>query len=172
MSLPFVIATERTFGVLALVAVVIAVGTTVALVRRSVPSWLETMALPTALAIATVTAGGSLLVSIGFGYVPCELCWYQRIAAYPLVPILAVAWWRGDRDVWRTVLPLSVIGSALSLWHLVIERNPGLGGPCDPSAPCAVRWVEEFGVLTLPAMALITFVAVTVLSLAARGRAD
>ena len=170
VSLTVVTVVERILGVLALVAAGVAVGTIVALVRGSVPGWLRDAALPLAAAIAAVTTAGSLLVSIGFGYTPCELCWYQRIAMYPLVVILGVAIIRGDRTVWRTVLPLGAIGSALSIWHLVIERNPSWGGPCDPAAPCAVRWVEEFGVLTLPAMALIAFVAITALSLAARNR--
>jgi disulfide bond formation protein DsbB len=159
---------ERVFGVLALVAAGIAIGTIVVLVRGRVPAWLRDAALPLALAIAFVTTAGSLLASVGFGYTPCELCWYQRIAMYPLVVILGVAILRRDRTVWHTVLPLSAIGSVLSIWHLIIERNPALGGPCDPSAPCAVRWVEEFGVLTLPAMALIAFIAITALSVAAR----
>ena len=170
MSLTVVTVVERVLGVLALVAAGVALGTIVALVRGRVPVWLRDAALPLAAAIAVVTTAGSLLVSVGFGYTPCELCWYQRIAMYPLVVILGVAILRADRAVWRTVVPLTAVGSALSIWHLVIERNPSLGGPCDPSAPCAVRWVEEFGFLTLPAMALIAFVAITALSLAARDR--
>ena len=168
MSPTVVAVVERVFGVLALVAAGVGIGTIVALVRGRVPDWLRDAALPMAAAIALVTTAGSLLASIGFGYTPCELCWYQRIAMYPLVVILGVAIVRRDRSVWHTVVPLTAIGAVLSTWHLVIERNPALGGPCDPSAPCAVRWVEEFGVLTLPAMALIAFVAIAALSLAAR----
>ena len=159
---------ERTFGILALFAVVIAAGTIVALVTRRVPAWLSDAALPLATAIATVATGGSLLLSEVAGYTPCTLCWYQRIAMYPLVIVLGVAAWRRDQGVWPMALPISVLGGIISMWHIVIERRPELGGACDPAAPCAVRWVEEFGFLTLPTMALIGFIALAALTLAAR----
>jgi disulfide bond formation protein DsbB len=164
-------AVDRLAGVFTLLALAIALVTLVLLVARRVPAWLgDEVALPTATAIAAVATAGSLWMSEVAGYVPCVLCWYQRIAMYPLVVVVGVAAWRRDAQVWRTAVPISVIGAGVSVWHLVIERNPSLSGPCDPAAPCAVRWVEEFGVLTLPAMALVGFAAVIVLTLAARPR--
>ena len=161
---------QRSFGVLALVALVIAVATFAAVFTRRVPSWLSDAALPTATAIAAVATGGSLLLSEVANYTPCTLCWYQRIAMYPLVVVLGVAAARGDREVWRMAVPLSAIGSAIAIWHVAIERNPALGGACDPAAPCSIIWVREFGFLTLPTMALIGFVAIAGLTLAARDR--
>ena len=166
-------AVDRLAGVLSLVALAVAIATLVLLVRGRVPDWLrDEVALPIAASIATVATLGSLWMSEVAGYVPCALCWYQRIAMYPLVVVLGVASWRRDSQVWRTAVPISVIGAAISVWHIVIERNPGLSGPCDPQAPCAVRWVEELGFLTLPTMALIGFVAVIALTLAARPSTD
>ena len=164
---------ERTFGILTVVAALIAVGTFIALVTRRVPDWLRhDAALPTATGIATVATGGSLLLSEVAGYLPCTLCWYQRIAMYPLVVILGVAAWRHDRQVWRTAVPLAVIGLGIAVWHVVIERRPALGGVCDPVAPCSLRWVEEFGILTLPMMAGTGFLAIILLTLAVRPSAD
>jgi hypothetical protein len=160
---------ERILAVLALVAVVVALGTAVALVTRRVPSWLrDDVALPLATAIATVATVGSLYLSEVAGYLPCTLCWYQRIAMYPLVVVLGVATWRRDREVWRTAVPIAVIGAGIAVWHLAIERNPALGGACDVTAPCSLIWVREFGFLTIPTMALIGFVAIAVLVVAAR----
>jgi hypothetical protein len=162
-------AVERFAGALTVVAFAIAVATLVLLVRGRVPDWLrDEVALPTAAAIATVTTAGSLWMSEVAGYAPCLLCWYQRIAIYPLVVLTGVAAWRRDAQVWRYVVPIASIGAAVSVWHLVIERVPSLGGACDPAAPCAVRWVEEFGFLTLPGMALVAAVAIALLTLAAR----
>ena len=160
---------DRLAGVLTLIALGVALATIVLLVRRRVPDWLrDEVALPIATTVATVATAGSLWMSEVAGYVPCVLCWYQRIAMYPLVVVLGVAAWRRDAQVWRTAVPISVIGGAISVWHLVIEHNPGMGGPCDPAAPCTVRWVEEFGVFTLPAMALVGFITIIALTLAAR----
>ncbi len=162
---------ERVFGLLSVVAIAVAVATAIALVRGRVPQWLrDDVALPLATAIAATATGGSLLLSEVAGYLPCTLCWYQRIAMYPLVVILGVAAVRGDREVWRTAVPLSAIGALVSIWHILLEQNPAWGGPCDDAAPCTIIWVEELGFLTLPTMALTAFVAISVLSLAARTR--
>ena len=159
----------RTLAVLALVAMAIAAAGTGFLATRRVPVWLrDDVALPLAAAVAWVTTLGSLYLSEVAGFVPCVLCWYQRIAMYPLTIILTVAALRRDDEVWRTVCPIAAIGGAISMWHIAIERNPALGGACDPAAPCALKWVEEFGFLTLPTMALIGFATIVVLTLVAR----
>ena len=161
----------RALAVLAVVAVVVSVAGSALLTTRRVPAWLrEDVALPFAAAVAWVATLGSLYLSEVAGFVPCTLCWYQRIAMYPLAVVLTVAALRRDVEVWRTVCPIAAIGGAVSVWHIAIERNPSLGGACDPAAPCALKWVEEFGFLTIPTMALIGFVTVAVLTLAARPR--
>ncbi len=163
---------NRFLGILALIALGVTVVAVVALVTRRVPSWMRDVALPTATAIALVTTLGSLYYSEIAGYPPCILCWYQRIAIYPQVVVLGVAALRGDRDVWRTSVPLAAGGAVLSIWHIVIERNPALAGPCDPSNPCTIKWVEEFGFLTVPTMALIASISFIALTLSARPTTD
>ena len=158
----------RVLAVLAIVAMLVAAFGLWRLVTRRVPGWLHDVSLSLAAAIAWVATLGSLYLSEVAGFVPCVLCWYQRIAMYPLTVVLLVAALRSDREVWRTVCPITAVGGLVSLWHITIERNPELGGACDPAAPCALKWVEEFGFLTLPTMALIGFVTIAVLSLAAR----
>jgi hypothetical protein len=158
---------NRFLGILTLVAIAITFAALVMLITRRVPLWARDLALPLAAVIATVTTLGSLYYSDIVGYPPCTLCWYQRIAIYPQVVILWVASMRRDREVWMTAVPLAVIGAIISFWHIVIERNPALAGPCDPSNPCTIKWVEEFGFLTVPTMALVaglSFIALTLLA--------
>jgi disulfide bond formation protein DsbB len=159
---------NRFLGILALIALGVTVAALVALVTRRVPPWARDIALPFATIIALVTTLGSLYYSEVAGYPPCTLCWYQRIAIYPQVIVLGVAWVRRDRTVWLTAVPLAVVGAIISVWHIVIERNPALAGPCDPSNPCTIKWVEEFGFLTVPTMALIAGLAIIALTLLAR----
>lgn len=164
---PSVFVVNRFLGILALVALAVTVLAVAALVTRRVPAWARDVALPLATAIALVTTLGSLYYSEVAGYPPCILCWYQRIAIYPQVIVLGVATLRRDVTVWRTSVPLALVGAVLSVWHVVIERNPALAGPCDPSNPCTIKWVEEFGFLTVPAMALVaglSFIALTLLA--------
>ena len=164
---------ERTLALLALAAVGISLFSLIALARGRVPAWLRDAALPLAAAVAVVATGGSLYLSEVAGYIPCALCWYQRIAMYPLVIVVGVAAVRRDLDVWSTALPLAVIGAGIAAWHVAVERLPDLGsGVCDPTAPCTILWVEEFGFLTIPTMALIGFITIALLVLVARRGAD
>lgn len=164
---------ERILALLALVAIGVSLVSLVALIRGRIPTWLAEAALPLAAAIAIVATGGSLYLSEVAGYIPCALCWYQRIAMYPLVVVVGVAALRRDLDVWMTALPLTVVGAGIAAWHVAVERVPDLGsGVCDPAAPCTILWVEEFGFLTIPTMALIGFVTIALLVLVARRGAD
>ncbi len=122
------------------------------------------LALWLAAAVATVATLGSLYYSELADFPPCRLCWYQRICMYPLVPILAIAAARRDRSVRWYALPLALTGAAISTWHILVERYPTLeSGACDPLNPCSIIWVEKFGYLTIPTMALSGFVVIGLL---------
>ncbi|MEX0791424.1 MAG: disulfide oxidoreductase [Actinomycetota bacterium] len=127
-------------------------------------------AVTMAFAVALTSTLGSLYLSEIAHYVPCKLCWYQRIAMYPLVPILLVAMFRKDNRVVSYVLPLTIIGGSISTYHLLLERFPQLEGAasCDADNPCSAILLVRFGYLTIPIMALSGFALITVLVLVAR----
>jgi disulfide bond formation protein DsbB len=121
------------------------------------------------LVVLTATLG-SLYFSEVAGFTPCVLCWYQRIAMYPLVILLGLAAIRGDTTIRRYVGPVAVIGAAISIYHVGVERLPGLPtGSCSVTVPCDLIWFERFGFITLPVMALVGFVAVLTLLFAYSG---
>ncbi len=104
---------------------------------------------------------GSLWFSEGAHFPPCEWCWYQRIAMYPLALILTVAAFRRDPGVRPYGLALAGVGLVVSAWHNVIETFPDLhAGSCDPANPCTIRWVEGLGFWTIPRMAFVAFALV------------
>jgi disulfide bond formation protein DsbB len=112
---------------------------------------------------------GSLYFSEIVGFVPCLLCWYQRIAMYPLVIILGVAAVRGDAGVARYAGPLAFIGALVSIWHIGVERIPGLpSGSCSLETPCSAILVQVVGFITIPTMALAGFLAILTLLLLTR----
>jgi disulfide bond formation protein DsbB len=115
--------------------------------------------------VATVTTLGSLYYSEHAGFVPCELCWYQRIVMYPLVIVLGVAWLRRDRKVWKTALVFVVIGAPLSLYHWLVERVPAFAesSSCSVAVPCTAPWFEKLGFVTLAWMAMSSFLLIGVL---------
>jgi disulfide bond formation protein DsbB len=114
--------------------------------------------------VAVVATAGSLYLSEGAHFQPCRLCWYQRIAMYPLAVVLVIAALRRDDSVRWYALPLAIGGLAISLWHLGVEHL-GVGeGACELANPCSIRWVEHFGFVTIPFMAACGFAAVVALT--------
>ncbi|MDZ7780520.1 MAG: disulfide bond formation protein B [Gemmatimonadota bacterium] len=108
---------------------------------------------------------------------PCVLCWYQRIAMYPLVVVLGVGMVRGDASVWRYGLPLAVIGAGIAAYHVGIQLQPALDvGVCSAGASCTGRYLNVFGFVSIPVMAGGAFLLVaSLMALVAwieRGAAD
>ena len=114
------------------------------------------VALPLAWLVAAVTMAGSLYYSKVQGYVPCELCWYQRIVLYPFAVILAIAAWRRDSSIRVYAIPVLSIGVIISIYHSWIQWFPPSNGTsfCTAATPCTLKYVDEFGFVTLPFMAL------------------
>ncbi|MEO1062490.1 MAG: disulfide bond formation protein B [Actinomycetota bacterium] len=113
--------------------------------------------------VAASATGGSLYFSEVAGFLPCEFCWYQRIAMYPLVAVLGVASFRPDVSAKLSATVLAVAGSGLAIYHIQLQQFPDQGSSCDPVAPCTAIWVEEFGFVTIPTMALAGFLAILAL---------
>lgn len=111
--------------------------------------------------------GGSLYFSEVLHYVPCQLCWFQRILMYPLVIILGIASFRQDHGITPYALPLSVLGAGLALFHYLEQKVPGFGFPelCNVGAPCSAAYINWLGFITIPMLSLIAFVLITLLLL-------
>lgn len=108
--------------------------------------------------IALVSMLGSLYYSEVVEYAPCSLCWYQRIAMYPLVVIMGIAAWKRETTIRIYVLPLMVIGALLALYQYIIGYFPDaevLG--CSLDVSCTERYIWEFGFLDFPFMSLVGF---------------
>jgi disulfide bond formation protein DsbB len=115
--------------------------------------------------VAVVATAGSLYFSEVRLFVPCTLCWYQRILMYPLVIVLGLAAFRRSTVVVPYVLPLSVLGAGVSLFHYLEQKVPGFGAPamCRSGVPCSLEYINVLGFVTIPFLALVAFVLVTVL---------
>jgi disulfide bond formation protein DsbB len=118
--------------------------------------------------VALTCTLGSLYLSEIAHFIPCTLCWYQRIAMYPLAVLLLVAAIKRSTEIARATLPLIAIGAAISTYHYLLERFPSMAGAgtCDPAAPCTIVWIWRFHYLSIPAMALSGFLLIATLILA------
>lgn len=114
--------------------------------------------------VALTAMLGSLYLSEVVGFIPCTLCWYQRIAMYPLVLLLGIAAVRGDAAIRRYAVPLAAIGAVVSAYHVALQRLPGLpSGSCSLDVPCSAIYVERFGFVTIPVMAFVGFISIIVI---------
>src|ERR1035437_9336774 len=105
-----------------------------------------------------VTMGGmiaSLIYSDVIGYLPCTLCWYQRILLYPEALLLGLALWKEDRTITDYIIALSGLGILLALYQKYLELGGSSVLPCSAAGPsCSKIYVLEFGYITIPVMAL------------------
>lgn len=110
-------------------------------------------------ATALIATSGSLYFSEIRGYVPCDLCWIQRIFMYPLVIIVGVAFVQKNVRIAATSLIISVIGGSISLYHYGIQKLAFLSesAPSCGQVPCTGQYINYFGFITIPFLALIAF---------------
>ena len=135
---------------------------------------LTPLALTAAWGVALLATVGSLYFSETANYTPCTLCWYQRIAMYPLVLILGIAMVRRDTAVRIYAIPMALVGAAISSYHYLLEWFPEIDtGACSAVIPCTQVWFREFGFVSMPLLALIAFgLIITFLLIPPRSSAD
>jgi disulfide bond formation protein DsbB len=113
---------------------------------------------------AAVATFGSLFFSEIMKLPPCVLCWYQRIAMYPLVLILATSILRKDGLARVYGLPLALIGLVIAVYHnlLYYKVIPDSIKPCTSGISCTAKQIEWLGFITIPFLSLLAFSVVTI----------
>lgn len=132
--------------------------------------WYEKSSPYIALLAAWIAMSGSLYFSEVAGFIPCTLCWYQRILMYPLAAIIAVGILLRDPKLPYYVLPLSLLGQGFSTYHYLLQKTQIFGAEttCKVGVPCTTIWINWFGFVTIPLLALIAFTIITIAMLIAQ----
>ena len=123
-------------------------------------------ALVAAWLIALVATLGALFIGEVMGKAPCTLCWYQRIAMFPLALVLGVAALDGDQRGARYGLLLALVGLVLASWHSLLYGGliPEAIKPCTRDGPsCSGPEMTLFGWLPIPFLSLGAFAAIAAL---------
>ncbi len=135
--------------------------------------WINNFAWPIIAVITTGSVAVSLLYSEYFGFVPCSLCWLQRIALYPQALFALMAFKAKERVFFPLYsIALSVFGFIVAIYHYVYQLQPkevlttGVM-PClaDGTSDCAAKVIEQFGFVTFPLLSAITFAFLIVMYL-------
>ncbi|MBK8046849.1 MAG: c-type cytochrome [Anaerolineales bacterium] len=134
-----------------------------------VSDWLNRNSMLIALAAAWIATLGSLYFSEVRGYIPCTLCWYQRILMYPLAGFIFIGLVRRDWNLPYYVLPFSVLGIFVSTYHYLLEKTSlfDANTVCKQGALCTTQWINWFGFVTIPFLALMGFLIITIMSIIA-----
>jgi disulfide bond formation protein DsbB len=115
--------------------------------------------------IALLATAGALFLGEVMGKTPCVLCWYQRMAMFPLVAVLGIGLLKADSQSVRYALPLAWAGWAIALYHclsffgVVSEALT----PCRQDVSCADANVQVAGVVPIPLLSLVAFSAILAL---------
>ena len=112
----------------------------------------------------------SLVYSEIIGFLPCYLCWYQRVFTFPLFFIFGMAIWHKDRKIVKYVLPLLSVGFLISVYQNFMYYFADTGSlPCDASGvSCFQQLIPEFGgYIQIPMLALSSFVSLITIVLVA-----
>lgn len=168
---------ERFYAILAIVAIgavvivlllrILAIQSDPALdAYAAIARAIEARGIVVAWLVALLATAGSLYFSEVARFTPCTLCWYQRIAMYPLVVILGAAIVRRQRRAPAGSVALAAVGAAIAAYHVALEWIPALDtGACAVSVPCTDVWFRVFGIFSLPTLALTAFLLIITLLL-------
>lgn len=112
--------------------------------------------------VSLIATFGSLFFSEIMNFIPCSLCWYQRIFIYPLVFIFLINLLFPDDKMFKYAFPLVIIGWSISVYHnlLMLKIIPEELSPCVQGVPCSVDYLNWFGFITIP---LLSFLAYTII---------
>jgi disulfide bond formation protein DsbB len=85
---------------------------------------------------------------------------------YPLAMVLLVATLRRDRRIAWYVVPVAIVGAGFAAYQTQLQAFPSQHSSfCTTTEPCTVRYVWEFGFVSLPLMALSAFVFIITMTM-------
>jgi disulfide bond formation protein DsbB len=102
---------------------------------------------------------GALFLGEVLGMTPCVLCWYQRIAMFPLAVILGVGQLPFDARCTRYALPLVALGGGVAAYHCLLFWGliPADLVPCGAGAACSNAQLQRIGGVPIPLLSLLAF---------------
>lgn len=115
--------------------------------------------------VASIATLGSLFFSEIMEFVPCTMCWYQRIFMYPLVIIFLVNLLYPDNKLFKYSMPLVLTGLGFALYHNLLMWGiiPESAVPCKQGIPCSTEYFNYFGFINIPFLSLSAYGLITFL---------
>lgn len=117
------------------------------------------------LLVSSIATFGSLFFSEVMHFVPCSMCWYQRIFMYPLVLIFLINLLYPDNKIFKYSFPLVFTGLMLSIYHnlLMFKIISDDIVPCVQGIPCSTVYINWFGFITIPLLSFFAYAILCIL---------
>lgn len=112
---------------------------------------------------ASVATVGSIALTEVYHFLPCSLCWYQRILMYPLVIIIAVGIILKDKKLDVYVLPFTILGMIVAFYQHLLQIGviKELVVPCWTNVPCTTKYIDWLGgLITIPLLSFLSFLII------------
>jgi disulfide bond formation protein DsbB len=115
--------------------------------------------------VASIATLGSLFFSEIMEFVPCSMCWYQRIFMYPLVVIFLINILYPDDKIFKYSFPVVITGLLFAIYHNLLMWGiiPESVVPCKQGVPCSTEYFEYFGFINIPFLSLAAYGSIAIL---------
>lgn len=115
--------------------------------------------------IALIALLSTLFAGEIMGWPVCPLCWYQRIALYPLVILLGMAAFKNDHGIIPYALPFPAIGFFFAVYQYLEQMIPGFSpiNFCKQGIACSTIHLKLLGFITIPFLSAIACAMIFVL---------
>ncbi len=121
-------------------------------------------------AIFSLSVVVSLIYSDYFGFAPCILCWYQRIAIFGILILLFTEDITKSSLLRKQIFVFAGLGSIVALIHVTLELfpNANLEVCGTDGVSCSIQYVQEFGYVTVPVMSLAALLSAIIITFVAK----
>jgi disulfide bond formation protein DsbB len=127
---------------------------------RDLKRYVEKFGMLVAFLITVSASAIALMYSDVFGFIPCGLCWLQRVFLFSQPFVIATGIYIKDTHMPRYGIVLSTTGLVIGLYQHYLQiggsefvRCPVAGAGAD----CADRILFEFGFVTYPLLSAMLF---------------
>ena len=116
--------------------------------------------------ISLIATLGSLYFSEVREYIPCTMCWFQRIFMYPILVMTTVAVIQKNAKIAVMTAVFSIIGGCISVYHYGIQKIDFLANtaPTCGQVSCTGQYINWLGFITIPFLALTAFILIAITS--------
>lgn len=118
-----------------------------------------------AFVVSLIASFGSLFFSEVMNFIPCSLCWYQRIFMYPLVFLFLINLLFPDNKVFKYAIPIVIFGWLISIYHnlLMFKIIPETLSPCVQGVPCSTAYINWLGFISIPLLSFLSYTIILIL---------